>query len=72
MAGAPVVIHGGIIAAAGDVDFHDQARHAADEIPGAAFLELQEVDHLGVDTADVDPILSAVRRTLGDPASQVS
>jgi pimeloyl-ACP methyl ester carboxylesterase len=61
-----------IIAAAGDVDFHDQARHAADEIPGAVFLELQEVDHLGMDTADVDPVLPAVLRTLRRPASQVS
>jgi pimeloyl-ACP methyl ester carboxylesterase len=53
-----------IVVAAGDVDFYEQARRAADEIPGAGFLALEELDHLGVDTAQVDPVLPAVLRTL--------
>jgi pimeloyl-ACP methyl ester carboxylesterase len=61
-----------IVAAAEDVDFHDGARRAADEIPGAVFLEMRDVDHLGMDTADADPVLPAVLRTLRGPASQVS
>jgi pimeloyl-ACP methyl ester carboxylesterase len=53
-----------IVVAAEDVDFYEQARRAADEIPGAGFLSLKELDHLGVDTAEVDPVLPAVLRTL--------
>jgi pimeloyl-ACP methyl ester carboxylesterase len=53
-----------IVVAAEDVDFYEQARRAADEIPGADFLALEELDHLGVDTAKVDPVLPAVLRTL--------
>ena len=47
-----------------DVDFFDQARRAAEEIPGAEFLPIPETDHLGVDTAEVGPLLPAVLRTL--------
>jgi pimeloyl-ACP methyl ester carboxylesterase len=36
-----------IFAGAGDVDFHDQARRAASEIPGATFLSVVDHDHLG-------------------------
>jgi pimeloyl-ACP methyl ester carboxylesterase len=53
-----------ICVAADDVDFFDQARRAADEIPGAAFIAIEGTDHLGVDTARVDPVLPAVLRTL--------
>ena len=53
-----------IVVAADDVDFSEQARRAADEIPGARFLELEDLDHLGVDTAQVDPLLPAVLGTL--------
>jgi hypothetical protein len=56
------------VVAAEDVDFSEQARRAADEIPGAGFLVLEELDHLGVDTAEVDPVLPAVLRTLRDRA----
>jgi pimeloyl-ACP methyl ester carboxylesterase len=55
-----------IVVAAEDVDFYEQARRAADEIPGAGFLALEALDHLGVDTAEVDPVLPAVLRTLRD------
>jgi pimeloyl-ACP methyl ester carboxylesterase len=47
-----------------DRDFFDQARRAADEIPGARFVAVPGQDHLGMDTADVDPVLPAVLRTL--------
>jgi pimeloyl-ACP methyl ester carboxylesterase len=50
--------------AVGDADFFDQARRAADEIPGAEFVAVEGQDHLGMDTARVDPVLPAVLRTL--------
>jgi pimeloyl-ACP methyl ester carboxylesterase len=53
-----------ICVAADDADFFDQARRAADEIPDAAFVSIEGTDHLGVDTARVDPVLPAVLRTL--------
>jgi pimeloyl-ACP methyl ester carboxylesterase len=53
-----------ICVAADDVDFFDQARRAAEEIQNAEFLSIDETDHLGVDTASVDPILPAVLRML--------
>jgi hypothetical protein len=53
-----------ICVAAGDVDFFDQARRAAEEIPNAEFFSIEETDHLGVDAAPVDPVLPAVLRTL--------
>lgn len=37
---------------------------AAGEIPNAEFLPIGATDHLGVDTADIDPVLPAVLRTL--------
>jgi pimeloyl-ACP methyl ester carboxylesterase len=56
-----------ICAAAGDVDFFDQARRAAEEIPNAEFVSIEGTDHLGVDTAQVDPVLPAVLRILREP-----
>ncbi len=53
-----------ISAAAEDVDFYEQARRAAKEIPNAEFLSLEGLDHLDVDVAEVDPLLQAVLRTL--------
>ena len=53
-----------ICVAADDVDFFDQARRAAGEIPNAEFVSIEGTDHLGVDTARVDPVLPAVLRTL--------
>lgn len=53
-----------IYVGAGDVDFHDQARRAASEIPNAEFLSLEEHDHVGAHLAEVDPLLPAVLHTL--------
>jgi pimeloyl-ACP methyl ester carboxylesterase len=54
-----------LISVAGeDVDFFEQARRAAEEIPAAEFLSLEGEHHLGMDTARVDPLLPAVLRTL--------
>jgi pimeloyl-ACP methyl ester carboxylesterase len=50
--------------AAGDRDFLDQAERAADEIPDAAFVVVDNTDHLGMDTADARPALAAVLRTM--------
>ncbi|MGI8941517.1 MAG: alpha/beta fold hydrolase [Actinomycetota bacterium] len=52
-----------IYASVGDVDFHDQARRAADEIPNAEFISLQGLDHIGAHLRP-DPVLPAVLRTL--------
>jgi hypothetical protein len=49
---------------AGDVDFHDQARCAASEIPRAEFISLEELEHVGAHLAQVDPVLPAVLRML--------
>ena len=53
-----------IYVATGDVDFHDQAQQAADEIPNAEFISVEEPDHVGAHLAQVDPVLPAVLRTL--------
>jgi pimeloyl-ACP methyl ester carboxylesterase len=53
-----------ICVATGDRDFFDQAKRAAEEIPNAEFLSIEGTDHLGMDTANVDPFLPAVLRTL--------
>ena len=50
--------------AAGDADFHDQAQQAADEIPNAEFVSLEEPDHVSAHLAQADPLLPAVLRTL--------
>ena len=53
-----------ICVAADDVDFFEQARRAAEEIPKAEFATIEATDHLGMDTAGVDSVLPAVLRTL--------
>lgn len=53
-----------ICVAADDVDFFDQARRAAKEIPNAEFVSIEATDHLGMDTAGVGPVLPAVLRTM--------
>lgn len=53
-----------ICVAEDDVDFFDQAKRAANEIPNAEFVSIEGTDHLGVDTARADPVLPAVLRTL--------
>jgi pimeloyl-ACP methyl ester carboxylesterase len=53
-----------IYVGARDVDFHDQARRAASEIPNAEFISLGELKHVGAHYAQVDPLLPAVLRTL--------
>ena len=53
-----------ICVATGDVDFHDQAQQAADEIPNAEVISFEESDHVGAHLAEVDPVLTAVLRTL--------
>lgn len=55
-----------ICAAEDDADFFEDARRAASEIPNAEFVAIPGTDHLGVDTAPVDPVLPAVLRTLRD------
>ena len=57
-----------ICVAADDVDFFDQARRAAEEIPNAEFVSIEATDHLGMDTAEVHPVLPAVLRTLRRPS----
>lgn len=52
-----------IFASAGDVDFHDGARRAAEEIPNAEFVSLDELDHVSAHLHD-DPVLPAILRTL--------
>lgn len=52
-----------IFMGAADVDFHDQARRAADEIPHAEFLVLEGVGHLGAHLQH-HAVMPAVLRTL--------
>jgi hypothetical protein len=51
-----------------DADFLEPARRAAAEIPNAEFVSIPGTDHLGVDTARVDPVLPQVLRTLREPS----
>jgi pimeloyl-ACP methyl ester carboxylesterase len=53
-----------IFIGAGDADFLDQARRAADEIPKATFLLLEEADHYAAHTSRDDVVLAAVLGTL--------
>ncbi|HSK16698.1 MAG TPA: alpha/beta fold hydrolase [Gaiellaceae bacterium] len=48
---------------AGDLDFVEQARRAAEEIPNAELVELDELDHLGAHF-EVERVVPAVVRTL--------
>jgi pimeloyl-ACP methyl ester carboxylesterase len=62
-----------IFIGAGDADFLDQARRAADEIPNAEFISLEGLDHYGAHTGQDDPLLDAILRTLrGTSASSSS
>lgn len=56
-----------ICVAEDDADFFEDARRAASEIPNAEFVTIPGTDHLGVDTARVDPVLPPVLRTLRAP-----
>lgn len=49
-----------IFMGAGDADFLDQARRAAQEIPNARFLLLEEADHYGAHTSRDVVLLDAV------------
>ncbi len=53
-----------IYVATGDVDFHDQAQQAADQIPRAEFISFEEPDHVGAHLAQVDPVFPAILGTL--------
>lgn len=53
-----------IFIGAGDADFLDQARRAASEISNAEFVSLEGLDHYGAHTAQDDPVLDAILRTL--------
>jgi pimeloyl-ACP methyl ester carboxylesterase len=53
-----------ICVAGDDTDFFAQGVRAAQEIPGAAFISIEGTDHLGMDTASVDPVLDAIVGTL--------
>lgn len=53
-----------IFIGAGDADFLDQARRAADEIPSAEFISLEGLDHYGAHTGQDDPLLDGILRTL--------
>ncbi len=53
-----------ICVAADDVDFFEQARRAAGQIPGAEFISIEGTDHLGMDSASIDPAWAAIVRTL--------
>lgn len=53
-----------IFIGAADVDFLEQARCAADDIPGAQFLSLAERDHYGAHTDQDQLLVDAVLRTL--------
>lgn len=53
-----------IFLGAGDVDFLEQARRAADEIPDAEFLSLAGRDHYGAHTSGDALVLETVLRTL--------
>jgi pimeloyl-ACP methyl ester carboxylesterase len=57
-----------ICVAEDDADFFEPAQRAAAEIPNAEFVSIPGTDHLGVDTARVDPVLPAVLRTLREPS----
>ena len=56
-----------ICVAVDDTDFFEQARRAAQEIPGAEFVAIQGTDHLGMDTQPIDPAWPSVLRTLRRP-----
>jgi pimeloyl-ACP methyl ester carboxylesterase len=52
-----------------DSDFREQAQRAAGEIPEAELVVIDDTDHLGMDSADVDPAWPAVLRALRAPSA---
>lgn len=57
-----------IFIGATDVDFLAHARRAADEIPNAAFLALEELDHYRAHTSPENVLHAAILRTLREDA----
>ena len=55
----PCLVYAGV----GDADFYEQARRAAEEIPRAEFVAVEERDHVGAHLRH-DAVLPAVLRTL--------
>ena len=53
-----------IVIGAGDADFLDQARRAADEIPKAELILLEEADHYAAHMGQDEVVLDGVLRTL--------
>jgi pimeloyl-ACP methyl ester carboxylesterase len=53
-----------IVMGAGDIDFLEQAKRAATEIPNAEFISLVGLDHIGAHMGQGDPVIEAVLRTL--------
>jgi hypothetical protein len=47
-----------------DVDFHEQARQAASEIPNARLVSLDDLEHVGAHLTRADPLLPAILDTL--------
>lgn len=47
-----------------DVDFREQARRAASEIPNARFVSLDDLEHVGAHLTRADPLLPAILDTL--------
>ena len=56
-----------IFIGAADVDFLEQARRAAREIPNADFISLVDSDHYQAHTRQEDVVIDAVLRTLRGP-----
>lgn len=52
-----------IYAAAGDTDFHEGARRAASEIPGAVFMSLKAEDHYSIQN-ELEPVIEAIRELI--------
>lgn len=61
-----------IFIGAADADFLDLARRAAEEIPRAEFLALEDVDHYGAHFSGDEVLLDAVLRTLRGSENQRS
>ena len=59
-----------IFMGAGDADFLDGARRAADEIPKATFLQLEAADHYAAHTSQDEVLRGAVLRMLRGDGSQ--
>jgi hypothetical protein len=55
-----------IFIGAGDADFLDQARRAADEIANAELMVLEEADHYAAHMSQNEVVLDAILRTLSE------